>query len=80
MAHIGRFQEHSATQVYGKECHVSTSTSARSRCKAVVLLAVNSGVVVVVVVVVMSFSSSAGILGQCSTIYSPPALFFFFLF
>ena len=35
-------------------------------------------VVVVVVVVVVAFSSRARILGECSTIHSPPALFFFF--
>ena len=29
------------------------------------------------VVVVVAFSSLAGVLGECSTIYSPPALFFF---
>ena len=34
---------------------------------------------VVVVVVVMAFSSLARILGECSTIHSLPALFFFFL-
>ena len=30
----------------------------------------------VVLVVVVAFSSHAGILGECSTIHSPPVLFF----
>ena len=34
-------------------------------------------VVVVVVVVMVAFSSCVRILGKCSTIYSPLALFFF---
>ena len=34
-------------------------------------------VVVVMVVVMVAFSSRAWILGKCSTIHSPPALFFF---
>ena len=33
---------------------------------------------VTMVVVVVAFSSRARILGECSTIHSPPALFFFF--
>ena len=39
----------------------------------------DDGMVVVVIVVVVAFSSCARILGKCSTIHSPPALFFFFL-
>ena len=35
-------------------------------------------VVVVAVVVGVAFSSRARILGECSTIHSPPVLFFFF--
>ena len=31
-------------------------------------------------VVVLAYSSRARILGECSTIHSPPALFFFFFF
>ena len=44
----------------------------------VVVVVLCCGAIVVVMVVVMAFSSRASILGECSTIHSPPALFFFF--
>ena len=44
----------------------------------VVVVVVVVVLVVVVVVVVVAFSSRARIWGECSTIHSPSAFFFFF--